>query len=248
MEHTTISWTASTWNCVTGCTRVSEGCKNCYGFALAKKWPKAFNGFQITPKPHKLNDPLKWSPRRIFVNSMSDLFHEDIEPEYLADIWRVMVKTPQHQYQVLTKRPEVALERINKLSLPLLPHIWLGVTCENQRCADIRLPILEQIPAPVRFVSAEPLLGPLTLGRHAGWINWLIVGGESGSGRRTMEYDWARALRDESLAGGIAYYYKQGNGHKSGSEPTLDGQEWHQYPEAARGHVPQDAVAQAAFI
>lgn len=230
MEKTQISWTDATWNPVTGCSKVSEGCRNCYAYAIAAEWPALYNGFKVTPKPHKLAEPLRWSGRRIFLGSMMDLFHPDIPLAYLLAVWGIMLYTPQHTYQILTKRPEVAKERLSSLGLVLAPNIWLGVSIENQRCADLRLPILERIPAAIRFVSAEPLLGPVALGTARDWLEWVIVGGESGPNRREMDLTWATALRDECLDAGIAYYYKQGNGFRQGSQPLLEGQTWHQAP------------------
>ena len=234
MKETKISWTDSTWNPVTGCTRVSEGCRNCYAEAIARKFSAAFpEGFSVAIRPNAMYLPKKWTARRIFVNSMSDLFHADIPEDYLRHVWQVMLDTPQHTYQVLTKRPEVAEERISRLGLDLAPNIWLGVTAENQRCADLRLPILSRIPAPIRFVSAEPLLGPLALGDNLSWLNWVIVGGESGANRRPMNLDWARSLRDECLEARVSLFYKQGNGFRPGSEPTLDGVEPPLFPAPA---------------
>ena len=167
-EKTSIRWTDSTWNPTTGCTKVSPGCDHCYAETIAerfrggKAWP---NGFDLQMRPQRLLEPTRWKTRnRVFVNSMSDVFHKGIPDEYLQLIWDVMVhKAPWHTYQILTKRPHVAAERIRRLQLPLPPHIWMGVSAENQQLADSRIPALIEIPAHVRFVSYEPLLGPIDL-------------------------------------------------------------------------------------
>ena len=199
-----IRWTNSTWNPTTGCTKVSPGCDHCYAETIAERfrgghgWPV---GFDLQMRPAKLNEPVRWKEgRRVFVNSMSDVFHKGIPDDYLVEIWDVMVsKAPQHTYQILTKRPHVAAARISRLGLQLAPHIWLGVSVENQTFADNRIPVLVEIPAAVRFLSCEPLLGPIDLGRWInpadagyesggpqGWvpdirIHWVITGGESGA-------------------------------------------------------------------
>ena len=167
-KTTGILWTDSTWNPATGCTKVSPGCDNCYAEVVAERfrggpaWP---NGFDLQLRPKRLNEPVHWrDARRIFVNSMSDLFHKGIPNDYLMEIWDVMVrKAPQHTYQILTKRPHVAAQRIQDLKLALPPNIWLGVSVENQKLADSRIPVLLDIPAQVRFLSCEPLLGPVDL-------------------------------------------------------------------------------------
>ncbi len=166
-EKTKIRWTDKTWNPATGCTKVSPGCANCYAEAIAEKnrGGAAFpDGFAVTLRPHRVSQPLKWTePSRVFVNSMSDLFHRDIPDDYLVKVWEVMLKAPQHQYQILTKRPHRAKALIERLGLELAPHIWLGVSVENQTFADNRIPALIQIPAKIRWISAEPLLGPVDL-------------------------------------------------------------------------------------
>ena len=167
-EKTKIGWTNSTWNPVTGCTKVSPGCDNCYAEVIAERfrggpaWPE---GFDVQLRPHRLREPASWKgPRRIFVNSMSDLFHRAIPDEYLAQIWAVMTtEAPHHIYQILTKRPHRAARKIRDLGLPLTPNIWIGTSVENQTFADNRIPALLTIPARVRFLSCEPLIGPVDL-------------------------------------------------------------------------------------
>jgi len=170
-ERTKIGWTSSTWNPVTGCTKVSPGCDNCYAEVIAERfrggppWPM---GFDLQLRPNKLHDPATWrEPRRIFVNSMSDLFHRAIPDDYLEQIWEVMTtEAPHHTYQILTKRPHRAARKIQGLGLPLTPNIWIGTSVENQQFADNRIPALLDIPVRVRFLSCEPLLGPIDLSEY----------------------------------------------------------------------------------
>ena len=174
---------------MTGCTQVSAGCDNCYAMRIAerfrggKAWP---DGFDLTLRPHRLDEPLRWrEPARVFVNSMSDLFHRDIPDDYLRQVWDVMLRADHHTYQVLTKRAHPMVHKIRTLDLPTPPHIWLGVSAENQQMADnSRIPPLLELPAAVRWVSAEPLLGPIDPGRYIDRLQWLVVGGEIGPGRR----------------------------------------------------------------
>ncbi len=234
MRDSKIQWTTHTWNVATGCTQISPGCDNCYAEAIAepKRSSPAFpQGFDVT-RPHKLKDPIKWTaPARIFVNSMSDLFHRDIPRDFLAQIWETMLTADQHVYQVLTKRPHRAANLIKEMQLPLPPHLWIGTSVENQRFGNNRIPALLAIPAAVRWLSCEPLLGPLDLTRHlANGINRVIDGGESGSGRRPADPDWFRAIRDDCVAAGAPYFHKQGNHHFPGRDRELDGSTWNQYP------------------
>ncbi len=154
---------------------------------------------------------------------MSDLFHRFIPDDYLVQVWRTMLDADWHTYQVLTKRPYRMEHAIARLQLPLPPHIWLGVSAENQRMADSRIPPLLELPSAVRWVSCEPLLGPLDLGRYLHRLQWVVVGGESGPGRRPMDYEWARSLRDQCADAGVAFFYKQGNGLRPGADDLLDG-------------------------
>ena len=183
---TGISWTTHTWNPVSGCSEVSPGCDNCYARTRSERFrgTKAFpNGFDVTLRRHKLKDPLSWQdPARIFVNSMSDLWHREIPDEFIRAVWETMLEADHHVYQVLTKRPDRMEYKIDELELELAPHIWLGVSVENQKFADARVPVLLRVGAEVRFVSAEPLLGPVDLRPWLHAMNWVIVGGESGAG------------------------------------------------------------------
>lgn len=226
-----IHWTNDTWNPVTGCSKVSQGCKNCYAEVLAKKFrergmPGYENGFAVTLHPERIKQPLRWkAPRRVFVNSMSDLFHEEIPRAFLDDVWEVMAQTERHTYQILTKRPENIPP-----DLQWLPNVWLGVSTEDQDNYVKRMPYLLQTGAPVRFISAEPLLGPIDLDAALILPDWVIVGGESGNGHRLMELDWARSLRDQCQQAAIPFFYKQGNSFHPGRDRILDGEMWEEYP------------------
>ena len=235
MKNSNIEWTTHTWNPATGCTQVSPGCDNCYALAIAepKRGTPAFpQGFDVTLRPHKIKDPLKWKdPARIFVNSMSDLFHRDIPNDYLSAVWETMLAADHHIYQVLTKRPHRAAHLIRELDLPVPPHIWIGTSVETQQFADNRIPALLSIDAPVRWLSCEPLLGPLDLARYlADGIGWVIDGGESGGSRRPADPDWFRTIRDDCLSAQVPYLHKQGNNYRPGKDRELDGRAWDQYP------------------
>ena len=236
MNKTVISWTDATWNPTHGCTRVSEGCRNCYAERLSRQkgftslpWTKANEARNILLKPHKLREPygLK-TPSRIFVNSMSDLFHPLIPEDYLQRIFAVMADCPHHTFQVLTKRPERAI------TWHLWPvNVWLGVSIENAQTVH-RLATLRTIPASTRFLSCEPLLGPLALGDLSG-IHWVIVGGESGPAFRPMAHGWAAHIKDACVAQGVAFFFKQSAAARTERGTSLqeaDGQfyRWAQYP------------------
>lgn len=241
---TTIEWTDATWNPVTGCDRVSPGCAHCYALTLAGRL-KAMGqpryqrdggktsgpGFGVTLHPDKLEEPLRWrKPRMIFVNSMSDLFHEEIPDEFVCSIWKTMEAAPQHVYQILTKRPERMCSLLNSQAFVVLPSAWLGTSIENRRFAH-RADRLRETPAAIRFISAEPLLGPLD-GLDLTGIDWLIVGGESGPQHRPMQTEWVRDLRDRCQDQGVSFFFKQWGGRtpKSGGR-ELDGRIWNEYPE-----------------
>lgn len=230
-EKSSISWTDASWNPTVGCTKVSPGCDHCYAEVLALRLrdrgiAKYALGFQPRPWEPDLDLPRRWRrPRRVFVNSMSDPFHRSIPREYVRQVWEVMLQTPRHTYQVLTKRPHRMAHVIRELELPVPDHIWLGVSAETQALAENRLPALLQIPAAVRWVSAEPLLAPLDLGA---WlapdrINWLVSGAESGPGRREPDPDWFRSLRNQCRQAEVPYYHKQGSAHHPGRRREIDG-------------------------
>jgi protein gp37 len=231
--HSKIEWTDATWNPVTGCTQVSAGCDHCYALTFAERFRGVSGhpyeqGFDMRLWPERLEMPLRWKqPRRIFVNSMSDLFHSDIPADYIRQVFDVMVRADWHIFQVLTKRPQ-RLARLGS-SLPWPAHIWAGVSIETNEYAW-RADFLRRVPAQVRFISAEPLLGPLDRLELDG-IHWLISGGESGPGHRPCNPDWVRDLRDRCLASGVAYFHKQWGGRtpKAGGR-VLDGRTWDELP------------------
>lgn len=225
-DKTGIEWTDATWNPVTGCTKVSPGCDNCYAETFSERFrgtPGHYfeGGFDIQVRPDKLDQPLRWKkPRRIFVNSMSDLFHKDVPDEFILGVFGVMAQATQHTFQILTKRHARMRSLLTRWAAEVswlanpLPNVWLGVSTEDQKWADIRIPALLDTPAAVRFISAEPLLGPIdifansSIDRDPG-LDWVIVGGESGHRARPMHPDWARVLRDECVDAKIPFLFKQ---------------------------------------
>jgi protein gp37 len=234
-DRSAIEWTEATWNPVTGCHQVSPGCAHCYAKTFAERWRGIAGhpyeqGFELTLWPERLEQPLRWKrPRMIFVNSMSDLFHEDIPLAYLERVFDVMARAEQHTFQILTKRHEQLRELAPALPWPA--NVWIGVSIENRRWVH-RADVLREIPAAVRFISAEPLLGPLDYLNLDG-IQWLIAGGESGFRHRSCEPSWIRALRDRCSDAEVAFFFKQWGGRtsKAGGR-TLDGREWSEMPAA----------------
>lgn len=283
MAESAIEWTDATWNPVIGCDRVSPGCANCYAMELAPRlramqqtrgggvWAEQEDGgkssgpaFAVRMLPERLGDPLRWrKPRMVFVNSMSDLFHEQVTDAFISQVWGAMMRAPHHTFQVLTKRPERARDLLtaHRWATPgghPLPNVWLGVSIENRRYVH-RADVLRDTPAAVRFISAEPLLGPLIpevrehVARGVGYgvafrswrdglnayenpglylerIDWLIAGGESGPRYRPMKAEWVRDLRDECEFAGTAFFLKQWGGPKPGGSALLDGREYRAYP------------------
>lgn len=274
--HTKIEWTDRTWNPVTGCAKVSPGCDHCYAETFAERFRGTAghyfeNGFDVQLRDHKLGEPLRWrKPQRVFVNSMSDLFHDAVPDEYIAKVWAVMAVAPQHTFQVLTKRHGrmrslLGSEHFKDLvaRAMVLPashggvnpdldtppdlhwprrNVWLGVSVEDQHWADIRIPALLDTPAAVRFISAEPLLGPVSiysnssLDRVEAQLDWVIVGGESGHGARPMHPNWVRSLR---------YQCSEEARSPGDSIPFLFKQWGAWVPESMNLH---DASAPAAFL
>ncbi|MCY3784628.1 MAG: phage Gp37/Gp68 family protein [Chloroflexi bacterium] len=289
-DKSRIEWTDATWNPVTGCDRISPGCDNCYALTQAArlqrmgnrryqrdgKPPRSGPGFGVTLHRDVLWKPSGWrKPRRVFVNSMSDLFHESVPAEFIDLVFAEMWIASQHVFQVLTKRhrrmhdvlTSAVRHREDSLywhSREPAPHIWLGVSIENQQWADARIPWLLKTPAAVRFLSIEPMLGPVDLSAwidEGDWwcdacdayvsavtidgqcascgydevrwhpvIDWVIVGGESGHKRRPLDKDWVRAVRDQCIEAGVAFFYKQGSAFYSGRDRELDGRTWDEYP------------------
>jgi protein gp37 len=229
-----IEWTDATWNPVTGCSKISPGCKHCYAERMSKRLqamgqPNYANGFQVTLQPHMLELPLEWKrPRRVFVNSMSDLFHKDVPLAFIKKVFSVMRRANWHQYQLLTKRSERLLEVSPVLTWE--PHIWIGVSVENDDYTD-RIDDLRTTGADVKFLSLEPLLGPLPQLNLSG-IDWVIVGGESGPGARLMNPDWVRDIRDQCVRANVPFFFKQWGGpFKSRTGRVLDGRTWDQMPQ-----------------
>lgn len=229
---TGIEWTDRTWNPTTGCNKISPGCKHCYAEELTKRFKATFpNGFRFTLHPERLQQPKSWrTPSLIFVNSMSDLFHEQMPLSYLQQIFEVMEACPQHVFQVLTKRAERLAEIAPLLKWP--DNVWMGVSVETQQYVH-RVNLLRSVPAQVRFLSCEPLLGPLELDLRD--IHWVITGGESGRGHRPIEEDWVRSIRDQCQAQSVAFFHKQWGGPTPKSRGRLlDGRTWDEMPAILR--------------
>ena len=243
-----IEWTETTWNPTTGCDRVSAGCDHCYALTLAKRLkamgsPKYTHdgdprtsgpGFGVATHPAALAEPFRWrQPRLVFVNSMSDLFHARVPLEFIQQVFRVMDATPQHTYQVLTKRPRRMRRLATELSWP--DNLWVGTSVESTDVLG-RVTDLQAVPAAVRFLSCEPLLGPLSDLDLSG-IGWVIVGGESGPGARAMDPDWVRDIRESCQQAEVPFFFKQWGGRspKAGGR-ELDGQTWDGMPSQDRGH------------
>jgi len=232
-QKSAIEWTDATWNPVTGCSKISAGCKNCYAERMAKRL-QAMNqaryraGFKVTLQSDLLQQPLRWKySRRIFVNSMSDLFHEDIPEEFLQQVFKVMNKADWHTFQILTKRSGRLSQLCNKLKWS--KNIWIGVSVENDQFVN-RIHDLLAVPASVRFLSLEPLLGPLPNLILSG-IHWVIAGGESGPRARGVNADWVRQIRDDCVSQNVPFFFKQWGGvRKSRTGRLLDGSFWSQFP------------------
>jgi protein gp37 len=231
-----IEWTQATWNPVTGCDKVSPGCTHCYAERLALRLramgqANYRNGFEVTLQPQMLELPLSWRrPRMIFVNSMSDLFHRDVPRDYIQRVFDVMRRANWHRFQVLTKRGERLAELDAQIDWPA--NVWMGVSVESSRFVD-RIDRLRGVGARVRFLSLEPLLGPLHDLDLRG-IDWAIVGGESGPGARPMDAAWVTELRDQCRRAGVAFFFKQWGGrNKKKTGRTLEGRLWNEMPREA---------------
>ena len=238
-----IEWTEVTWNPVTGCTKISDGCRFCYAERMSRRLramgvEKYRGGFSVTVHESTLGDPLKWrQPRLVFVNSMSDLFHKAVPSAFIEAVFDVMNRASQHTFQVLTKRPERVMRLDGRLRWT--PNIWLGTSIESERWMG-RLDPLNETGAHTRFVSLEPLLGPLP-GISLHGIDWVIVGGESGPGARPMDAEWVRDIRDNCLHSGVPFFFKQWGGvFKKTTGRTLDGRTWDQLPARSMGSVDLD--------
>lgn len=231
--QSSIEWTESTWNPLTGCTKISPGCKNCYAERMAKRLqamgqPNYANGFDLTLHDHVLNLPLSWNkPQMIFVNSMSDLFHEKVSVGFIQKVFEVMRGASWHTFQVLTKRSDRLRDISPSIDWP--QNVWMGVSVENQKYIQ-RIDDLRLTQAKIKFLSLEPLLGPLTDLTLNG-INWVIVGGESGPGARQMEEEWVLEIRDRCLQARVPFFFKQWGGfNKKKNGRLLQGQTWNMLP------------------
>lgn len=236
-DSSAIEWTDATWNPITGCTKITAGCDNCYAERFSERFRGVAghpfeDGFDLTLRPSRLRQPLEWRrPRMIFVNSMSDLFHKQVPASFVDEVFDTMEEADWHAFQVLTKRSSIMRDYLKRRypggTAP--PHIWLGVSVENgENRARIRH--LQETPAAVRFLSIEPLIGPMGQIDLDG-IHWVIAGGESGPGARPMQVDWVREVRDQCRKAGVAFFFKQWGGirPKSGGR-SLDGREWSELP------------------
>lgn len=235
-DHSHIEWTESTWNPVTGCSKVSQGCKNCYAERLAKRLqamgnPRYANGFSVTLHPDLLDLPHQWlKPRTIFVNSMSDLFHEEVPLEFIQQVFATIKATPRHTYQILTKRAARMEELASHLPWP--KNLWMGVSVESAG-VTWRIAHLQRVPASVRFLSVEPLLGPIRALPLDG-IHWVIVGGESGPGARPLDERWVRNIQGQCAGADVAFFFKQWGGtNKRAAGRLLDGRTWDEMPPVA---------------
>jgi protein gp37 len=234
-QASSIEWTNATWNPVTGCTKISPGCKHCYAERMAHRLqamgvPHYRDGFRLTLQPDAIDIPRRWKkPRLVFVNSMSDLFHRDVPLDFIQRVFGVMEECPQHTFQVLTKRPEIALALADRLPWP--ENVWMGTSVESAMYLH-RVRTLREIPAKIRFLSVEPLLGPIPRLPLTG-IHWVIVGGESGPGARPMREEWVTAIRDRCVAAGVPFFFKQWGGvNKKRTGRSLQGSTWDNLPAA----------------
>ncbi|MCL6430833.1 MAG: phage Gp37/Gp68 family protein [Anaerolineae bacterium] len=243
--RTSIEWTEATWNPVTGCTKVSAGCQHCYAERMARRLramgnPRYRRGFEVTLHPDLLDLPLHWrQPRIIFVNSMSDLFHEAVSVAFIQSVFATMEAANWHVFQILTKRADRLLELARLLPWP--PNVWMGVTVERQECVW-RVDLLRNVPAAIRFLSCEPLLGPVVLDLRG--MHWVIVGGESGPGARKMDLAWVRGVKVQCQTAGVPFFLKQLGGRidkRGGDRALLDGQLSREMPvpmNVSRAEVP----------
>ena len=237
MAHgSAIEWTESTWNPVTGCTKISDGCKNCYAKRMAERLqamrqPNYVNGFALTLQPHMLQLPLRWKkPQTIFVNSMSDLFHKDVPLTYIRKVFDVMTQAHWHRFQVLTKRSARLAAVSRELEWP--SNVWMGVSIESEKYLS-RIDDLRTTGAAIKFLSLEPLLGPLRRINLKG-IDWVIAGGESGIGARPVSENWVTGIRDQCLNAGVPFFFKQWGGrNKKKAGRLLDGRTWSEMPNVA---------------
>lgn len=250
-DNSAIEWTDATWNPVTGCTKITRGCDNCYAERFAERFRGVpdhpfSSGFDLTLRPERVAQPLSWKrPRMIFVNSMSDLFHKEVPQSFIDGVFDTMERASWHKFQLLTKRSPIMRDYLKRRYGPSIgpAHIWCGVSVEDAG-SKARLEHLRSAPAGVRFLSVEPLLGPVGSIDLSG-IDWVIVGGESGPHARPMEVAWVREVRDQCRAQRVAFFFKQWGGFrpKSGGR-LLDGREWNQFPKSRRLPPPAAMAAE----
>lgn len=256
--HTSIEWTDHTWNPIRGCTKISPGCTHCYAETFAERFRGVpghpyQQGFDLKLIPEKLAEPLRWpKPGMVFVNSMSDLFHEGVPDAYVEAVCRVMVRADWHTYQVLTKRSERLRDMlIGPLAFAAaVPHIWWGVSVENRKHGLPRIEHLRAAPAGLRMLSVEPLLEDLGALNLAG-IGWIILGGESGHGARPLERAWVESVRDQCRAAGVPFFFKQWGGVRKGlAGRALDGQTYDETPPRPTNTMPdrRDRLAIATEV
>lgn len=233
-KSTGIEWTDATWNPVTGCDKVSPGCKFCYAERFSERFRGVEGhhfeqGFDLRLWPDRLDQPQSWKkPRRVFVNSMSDLFHEGVPDEFIHEVFETMVEADRHIYQILTKRPERMRDLADDLPWP--DHVWAGVSVENNDYLS-RVDVLRAVPANIRFLSCEPLIGPLPDLDLEG-IHWVIVGGESGPNHRPIEPEWVRSIRDQCRQEDVPFFFKQWGGQTPKARGReLDGRTWDEFPD-----------------
>ena len=252
-QKTSIEWTDATWNPVTGCTKISAGCDNCYAERFSERFRGVNrhpfkNGFDLTLRPERISQPLSWKkPRMVFVNSMSDLFHKNVPTQFIAEVFSTMEQADWHVFQVLTKRSSLMKKFVNEhyVAKPVPKHIWLGVSVEDGSKAS-RIKHIQATNASVRFLSIEPLIGPPGTLNLSG-IQWVIVGGESGPSARPMQLSWARTVRDQCRKQEVPFFFKQWGGFrpKSGGR-ELDGREWNEFPDLTQLCIsPQSLVSVA---
>jgi protein gp37 len=239
-RRSSIEWTESTWNPVTGCTKISAGCTNCYAERMARRLqamgqPNYADGFRLTLHEDALAIPLRWKkPQMIFVNSMSDLFHPDVPPEFIDKTFAVMRQATRHTFQVLTKRSRRLAELDQDIEWP--SNVWMGVTVEREDYL-LRVDHLRETHARTKFLSLEPLLGPLS-DLHLTGMHWVIVGGESGPGARTMQEQWVLDIRDRCQHAGVPFFFKQWGGmHRKLAGRLLDGRTWDAMPVVVTGPI-----------
>lgn len=252
-DRSAIEWTDATWNPVTGCSKVSPGCAHCYAETLSLRWKRSLVPWTPANAPQnvilhedRLTLPLRWrAPRMVFVNSMSDLFHDLVPDVFIERVFVTMAAAARHTFQVLTKRPERMQTWVSAHYPDPLPNVWLGTSVENQRWATVRIPALLATPATIRFLSCEPLLGELDLnpwlvdnpGPLEQRLHWIITGGESGSGFRPCEQEWVRTIRDQCALAGVAFFHKQWGGRTPKSNGRLlDNRTWSDFPHILDPH------------